>query len=313
MPPGRETSPASQPVPTLSIIIPMYREAARIGATIADVHATLEQWQAAGATVFPCELLLMDDGSDDDTRAVAERAVHAIGRNADAAMCTVRVIPSDRNFGKGHAVRTGLAHARGEWVLMMDADNATRLREISKLVDRAHATRAEFLVGSRRTADAHVRATFRRRVFGWGFQLALSALGMRLARDTQCGFKLYSRRAADLVTRLGREDRFAFDIEHLALVHRAGLGIQEVGIVWTHQEGSTVHPVRDGLRMLRAAARLGRATREIPAAQFASLRERPADLTLAAPAALSLADVPRVQIAPGASEALQRPVAGASR
>jgi hypothetical protein len=80
-------------------------------------------------------------------------------------------------------------------------------------------------------------------------------LGLNLLRDTQCGFKLYRADVARAIVKLGREDRFAFDLEHLLIASRLG-PIAEVGIAWEHKDGGTVSPVRDGLKMLREAARI---------------------------------------------------------
>jgi dolichyl-phosphate beta-glucosyltransferase len=98
-------------------------------------------------------------------------------------------------------------------------------------------------------------------------------LGLNLLRDTQCGFKLYRADAARAVVALGREDRFAFDLEHLLLASRLGK-LSEVGIAWEHKDGGTVRPIRDGLKMLREAARIrlrflrdGRAERVLAASQ----------------------------------------------
>lgn len=229
----------------------MYRERERIGATLADALRTLQAWGLAA------EVLLIDDGSDDDTAGVAREAIARAG--GDDARVHVRVITHDANRGKGAAVLTGLRAARGDWRLMMDADNATRLDQLPRLVDRVRASGADMGVGSRVAPGADARTSRVRRLIGRGFQVALRTLGIRLARDTQCGFKLYSRRAADVVLEHAREPRFAFDVEHLLLISRAGLKVEEVGVVWDHQSGSTVRPVRDGLNMLRRAYELRRA------------------------------------------------------
>ncbi|MEO1009168.1 MAG: glycosyltransferase [Planctomycetota bacterium] len=252
----------------LAIVIPMYQEAARIAPTVADVLATLHGWS------LPAQLVLVDDGSTDGTSEVARRAIHDAGPAADAAdWVQTRVLPHERNRGKGAAVRTGLAAAietGADWALMMDADNAARLREIRWLLPHARgiapAATADFVIASRATPDADVRAVASRKLTGLAFRAALGCMGLRLARDTQCGFKLYSARAARLVLEHAQEDRYAFDIEHIALCRRAGLGVAEIGVTWRHVDGSSISPVRDGLKMLREARRIATRLRTLDVA-----------------------------------------------
>ncbi len=233
----------------LSVIIPMYREESRIGATLADLLPSLER--GVPGLEGRAELILVDDGSDDNTVS----AVSAwLGNRRAGALAGVRLLRHGANRGKGAAVRTGLAGAAGRWRLVMDADNSCRVEEVPKLLARARETGAGLVAGSRRAADSVVTSSRSRRVTGWVFQTALSAMGMRLLNDTQCGFKVYSREAAEVVVRLGREDGWAFDLEHLLLARRAGLGIAEVGVVWDHRDGGKVNSLRDGLVMLRRAA-----------------------------------------------------------
>jgi dolichyl-phosphate beta-glucosyltransferase len=159
------------------------------------------------------------------------------------------------NRGKGAAVRTGLAVARGRWRLMMDADNAARVREVERLFPSTSDPRVALVCGSRNAEGAQVQSRAFRRFAGLVFRAALGALGLNLLRDTQCGFKLYRADLAKVIAKVGREDRFAFDLEHLLIAKRTGL-IREVGIAWEHKDGGTVSPIRDGVRMLIRAARI---------------------------------------------------------
>jgi dolichyl-phosphate beta-glucosyltransferase len=238
----------AEPAIVFSVIVPMFREARRIAETLADLTSTLETWPTA------CEVLLINDGSDDDTLRVVAPFVTDFARGS---LRTVRLISYDTNKGKGFAVRAGLAAAVGKWRLIMDADNACRVCEASKLLEAATASPAPALVaGSRRTKDAHVVADPKRKLAGSLFRLALTPFGLNLLRDTQCGFKLYRADLAGLIARESRENGFAFDLEHLLIANAAKLPIREVGVAWQHKDGGTVRPVRDGLRMLRQAARL---------------------------------------------------------
>ncbi len=247
----------SQPQPThaprLSVVIPMYREARRIKQTLRDALPVL------AARTEPCELLLIDDGSDDNTlNAVAP----FLTDSPDGALLHVRLVRHEHNRGKGAAVRTGLAAAAGSWRLIMDADNAATVRELPKLLAAAEPG-IGLVAGSRVATGALVDAVPGRRFAGSVFKLALRLLGLDLLADTQCGFKLYRADLAAQIVAHAREDGYAFDLEHLLIARATGLRIAEVGIAWTHQEGGQVSPVIDGLRMLRHAAAIRARRRDI--------------------------------------------------
>ncbi len=241
--------PASAPSSTvaLSIVIPMYQERDRIGGTLADVCATLRAWG------IESEVLLVDDGSTDGTH----EAVTGFFNESETSIPSVRLLRHAKNRGKGAAVRTGLAAARGNWVLMMDADNATRLVEVTKLVSAASrptGPRAPAIViGSRVAPGADIKTSWMRRCAGRLFHACLVVLGLNLARDTQCGFKLYRADAARYMALHAQEDGFSFDVEHLLLARRAGFSVREVGVRWEHREGGSISVGRDGIKMLRAA------------------------------------------------------------
>jgi dolichyl-phosphate beta-glucosyltransferase len=235
----------------LSVIVPMYREAARIGETLRDLIDTLDHGAGVLTGQQSTEIILVDDGSPDGTVRVVTPFLTEARRGHLARVALVR---HPTNRGKGAAVRTGLTAARGEWRLMMDADNAAKVDQVARLWPHARAD-VSMVCGSRNTDDARVRARAFRKLSGALFRLALSGLGLNLLRDTQCGFKLYRANAAELIVALGREDRFAFDLEHLLLAKELGR-LVEVGIAWEHKDGGTVNPVRDGLKMLREAARI---------------------------------------------------------
>lgn len=230
----------------LSVIIPMYRESARIGPTLRDTIATLKLRSQ------PSEIVLVDDGSRDDTVQTVEPFLSGTGEGPIERIVLVRF---EVNRGKGAAVRAGLARARGTWRLMMDADNAARVDQVFTLFEHARGDTG-IVAGSRSAPGAVVEAKGFRKLTGLLFKAALLTLGLRLARDTQCGFKLYRADVADAIAEHGVEDRFAFDIEHLLLAQKLGTHVREVGIRWTHVDGGQINPVVDGLKMLGQAARI---------------------------------------------------------
>ena len=265
----------------VSLIIPMYREAGRIDATLRDCLPLLT------VADHTSEVVLVDDGSPDDTIEVVRRY---LAQEPDGPLHSVRLVRHKRNLGKGAAVRTGLGSASGDWRLIMDADNAATVRELPKLLHRA-GPGIGLVAGSRVVEGAEVRAIPSRKLAGTCFKAALHAMGMNLLADTQCGFKLYRADLAEQVVAVGVEDGYAFDLEHLLIARATGLGIAEVGIAWTHKEGGQVDPIADGLKMLRRAAALRRRRNDIAAA----VRRLPRDLTREMP---QIADAPLVVTLP---------------
>ena len=231
----------------LCVVIPMFNEAGRITSTLEDASAWLRAWRGAS------EIILVDDGSRDST--VTAVAPFLTDRR-EGSLARVRLERHPVNRGKGAAVRTGLAASEARWTLIMDADNSARIGEVEKLLGEGERTGAALPFGSRAMQTSEVEARISRWASGQVFRAALAALGVRVAHDTQCGFKLYRRDAGELMVAEAVEDGFAFDIEHLMLAEKAGLGTAEVGIRWEHRDGGTVNVWRDGPRMLRAAWRI---------------------------------------------------------
>jgi len=167
----------------------------------------------------------------------------------------LRVLSYGRNRGKGYAVRRGMAVSSGRVVAFMDADGATPVHELGRLMEPILGGEADIVVGSRRAPDAvvDVRQPLFRRVLGRAFAWhAQAVLGLEV-RDTQCGFKVFDGdRARELFGVLSC-DGFAFDLELLAEARARRCRVVERGVEWRDVRGSTVHPLRDGIRMLRAA------------------------------------------------------------
>jgi glycosyltransferase involved in cell wall biosynthesis len=222
--------------PRYSIIVPAYNESRRIGETLENILGFLRQqrWNA--------EVLAVDDGSSDDTPARISQFA--------AAHPEVRLLCNPGNRGKGFAVRNGMMNARGDLLLFTDADLSSPIAEAAKLF-AALEQGADVAIGSR-WLDASlqfVRQPLRRRIFSRSFNLFIKLLlGLRF-RDTQCGFKAFTRRAAAVIFPLQRIHRWGFDPEVIYIAVRQGLKVTEVPVAWGHDERSTIHPFRDGLRM----------------------------------------------------------------
>lgn len=214
--------------PYLTIVIPAYREEHRIGETLQSIDRYLEQRKIVA------EVLVVVDGSPDDTAEVV--------RNYALRMPYIRVIEHTTNKGKGHAVRTGLSEAVGEYVLFMDADGSTSIDHTDALLEKLVAG-ADVVVGSRRVAgaDIHIHQSRYRELSGSiGNILIRSMLGLWRYPDTQCGFKGFTRTAAHTLARLMVVDRFGFDFELVALAARLRYRIVQLPVRWMNDGASTV-------------------------------------------------------------------------
>lgn len=232
-----------QTAPRLSVVVPAYNEAARLPATLdrmAEFLASAPRWQ-------PAEIIVVDDGSQDETAAVAERFTGPQG-------VEVRVCRLPHNCGKGAAVRAGLAASLGEWVLISDADLAAPIEDIDVL----HAAKADLAAGSRALRRELIsrRQPWARNLLGRGFNVLLRLLGLTGLRDTQCGFKLLRGELARVLGQQLRLDGFAFDVELLARTRRLGGTVREVPVHWAHVDHSSVHAFRHSVQMARDVVRL---------------------------------------------------------
>ena len=217
--------------PVLSLLIPAYNEAARLGTTLDQVLAYLH------AQSYPSELLVVDDGSTDNTVAVAEAyfASHA-GRVA------TRVLSYTPNRGKGYAVRQGLLAARGAVALFSDADLSTPIEEVPTLLEPILAGACDVVFGSRALDDQLIgqHQPWLREQSGRFFnRMVRLATGLPYA-DTQCGFKAFRRDVCTPIVEGARLDRFGFDVELLYLAHQAGLRLREQPVRWNDAPGSKV-------------------------------------------------------------------------
>lgn len=222
----------------LSIVIPAYNERHRLPPTL---EAVLD-WVANRPESV--EVIVVDDGSTDDTSAVASRY-------------PVRVLRLPANAGKGAAVRAGVLESRGRRVLFMDADLATPIEEYDKL-SSALDSGFSVAIGSRPLADSQleVRQPWLREMAGRAFNGVVRLLAVPGIRDTQCGFKLFDGAVARWIFSRCSVDGFGFDVELLHIATRCGIGVREVPVRWAHQEGavafsSPARYLRHGLRMLR--------------------------------------------------------------
>jgi dolichyl-phosphate beta-glucosyltransferase len=211
--------------PSLSIVIPAFNEARRLP----DSLAALRRW--LGATTLRSEIVVVDDGSMDGT----SEAVQAAGGG------TITLLRHEPNRGKGYAVRRGMLAATGERRLMTDADLSTPIEELPRLM-RELDHGAEVAIGSRAVEGARIEVhqPVYREVLGRLFNRVVRLLLLPGLQDTQCGFKLFTARAAEEAFAPCRLDGYSFDVEALFIARRRGLQIAEVPVVWRNDEASRV-------------------------------------------------------------------------
>jgi glycosyltransferase involved in cell wall biosynthesis len=227
--------------PKYSIVIPAYNERDRIPATLRSVVECIR------AHNWPAEVVVVNDGSRDDTaRVVREFALKAP---------EVRLIENPHNCGKGYSVRTGILHSLGDIVMFTDADLSSPIEEAEGLFS-AIGMGADIAIGSRWLADS--RQTRRQPLFRQFFGRCFNALTRRVMRlpfaDTQCGFKAFTRAAAQTVFQLQTIERWGFDPEILFIALRRGYHVQEVPVGWAHDARTRISYLRDGLQMLKELA-----------------------------------------------------------
>lgn len=226
-------------LPDISIVIPAFEESERIGNSLRKII----EYVAGQSLRF--EIIVVDDGSGDDTSAVAERILSA------QTACPHRVIRYEQNRGKGYAVRTGLSAASGDIAIFTDADLSTPIDELPKLVRPIQADEFDITFGSR-ALDRSLIGThqpWRREQGGKVFNLVVRLLTGMPFWDTQCGFKAFRMAKFRPLLEVMKIDRFGFDVEFLFVARHNGLRLKEIPVRWNNDERSKVSVLRDSVRM----------------------------------------------------------------
>ena len=226
-----------QAAPRLSVVIPTYNEAARIGRTI---PALLTYLHGLGYTH---EFLIVDDGSTDGTPGMARQLLSGEPR--------ARVLEEPRNRGKGHAVRVGVLAAEGQFVLFCDADLSTPPDELDKFwrwLDSGY----EVVIGSRKMAGANVsrHQPAWRESLGKAFTWLTNVIATPGISDVTCGFKCFSDHAAQALFSRSVIDDWSFDAEVLFIAQRLGYPLKEVPVNWHDEPGTKVRLWKDAVRSL---------------------------------------------------------------
>ena len=257
----------------LSIVVPAFNEAARLERTLWQIVEYLTERREEG------ELIVVDDGSQDDTSKIAERVASQSGPVA------ARVIRYDENRGKGYAVRLGLLEAKANIALFSDADLSTPITEAAKLVDPIRRGDCDLTFGSR-ALDRRligVHQSWRREQGGRVFNLIVRLATGLPFWDTQCGFKAFRMTVCRPLIEAAHIDRFGFDVELIYLAYLAQLRLREIPVRWDHSKGGPLDESgtyrRDSVRMInevrriRASANAGDYSEAISAARTAMMVE----------------------------------------
>jgi dolichyl-phosphate beta-glucosyltransferase len=219
------------------VVIPAFNEENRLAPTLERISSYLSR---LGRNF---EIVVVDDGSSDDTLAVAQRFA-GVG---------VRALSLVQNRGKGAAIKHGVLRSRGRQVLLCDADLSTPIEELEKL--EPFAPGFDLVLGSRALASSDIRhrQPRHREWMGKAFNLMLRSSRIVKQRDTQCGFKLIDGSAARQLFEMVSTPGFAFDVELVWLADHLGLAVAEVGVVWLDSaQESKVRPWRDSIGMTLA-------------------------------------------------------------
>lgn len=212
--------------PYLSIIIPAYNEESRITRTLSSLSSFL-----ANAS-YDYEVIVVSDGSTDQTVAVVQKHISHHPK--------FRLIANEENRGKGYAVKCGMSVATGDLRLFMDADNSVSIDQIHPFLAAVRAG-ADVVVGSIALGTAHEHSGVHRRSLGSLSKWLIQAFAAPGVEDTQRGFKLFTKRAAEMIFPWQQVDGFGFDIELLVIARENGLTVKELPVVWDNPAGSKVN------------------------------------------------------------------------
>ncbi len=219
----------------VSVVIPAFDEANRILPTLRRIEGYMKE------TFGEHEIIVVDDGSKDRTVELIQ----------EEGIPSVRILRNEKNLGKGASVKKGVLQAKGEMILFSDSDLSTPIEEIDAFV-KAIETGADIAIASRNAkgANKEVKQPVYRQSMGKLFPLFVRLLGLGNFSDTQCGFKMFKKEAAQRLFSYQRMKGFIFDVEVLFLAKKSGYEMKELPVTWLDKEESKVIPFRDGPKML---------------------------------------------------------------
>jgi dolichyl-phosphate beta-glucosyltransferase len=221
--------------PVLSLVLPAYNAARYLGSSLAVLQEHRRRWPAS-------EVLVVDDGSRDDTARVAE----------EQAGDGIRCLKLPKNVGKGGAVRAGMLAAKGDYRIFMDADVPYELEAVDTMLRYLDFKEFDVTIGSRHVPGSHfdVRLSWPRRLSSLLFTTFVSRMVVGGMVDTQCGIKGFRAAAAERLFSMSVINGFAFDVEILYLAFKLTLDIKRVPVRQVRDEPSTISLSRQSVKML---------------------------------------------------------------
>ncbi|MGA7615627.1 MAG: glycosyltransferase [Thermoanaerobaculia bacterium] len=236
--------------PSLSLVIPAWNEGHEIQVTLAELTRYLR------GTGLSYEVLVVDDGSTDDTAARVEEL--------SATDASLRLLRLKRNSGKGAAVRRGVQEARGETIGFIDADLPYQLQNLGDAVTMVQSGTTDIAIGGRDLDESQADPSYPwlRKAMGRSFSLVVRTFLTPGIPDTQCGLKIFTAAAAKVLFAESRINGFGFDFEVLFLARKFGFRIERIPVSMSHRHESKVRLVRDSLRMLIDVIRVRRFNRQ---------------------------------------------------
>jgi len=217
----------------ISLILPAYNEEKLIDASLKKIFSYMKNKK------HNFEVIIVDDGSKDNTvkkiRAIKDKHL--------------KVIAYSPNRGKGHAVKTGMLAAKGDLLLFLDVDLATPIEEIEKFIQITK--NYDVVIASRALKESNIKIhqPFYREFIGKTFNKMVQLLAVWGIKDTQCGFKMFTRKAANIIFKRQRIHGWAFDVELLFIAKKHGLRIKEVPVTWINVADSRVNPIKSSFQM----------------------------------------------------------------
>ncbi len=217
---------------SISVVIPAYNESRRLPQTLREVHTFLEQ------NVRDFEIIVVDDGSTDDTVNVVKKLADKLTR--------VKLLTNKINRGKGAVVRQGLSSASGDYRLFMDADHSTNINELL-LLPGLLKKGGNVFIGSRHLPQSQIRQsqTNRRYIAGRLANWIIKLVALPGIKDTQNGFKIFSAKAFKAIEPDLSLDGWLFDVEMLFVARKRSFRVLEFPIVWANENSSHLSLRRD--------------------------------------------------------------------
>ena len=225
----------------ITVVIPCYNEAPRLPRTFQEITSFIKD--QLGKQCVITEIIVVDDGSSDETIAISTEWLKAL---------PITIAKHEKNLGKGAALRTGVTKATGDYILLFDADSATPISELPKLCDVMRNNSADIVIGCRnshQSAGVTVKMSLHRKFIGRVYHALTTPLIPNI-KDAACGFKLFRAGKAKKLFAFQQINRFAYDIEILSLALHLKWKIVEVPVNWNAIPISKVRIFRDGIEML---------------------------------------------------------------